>query len=87
MQTVRRLSPALICVSVTLISSLEAVTELGQKVHELPSPRPALIFGGQAFEQRADLIARIPGVYIDGDMQTIITQIRRMAFQQAEDKQ
>jgi DNA-binding transcriptional MerR regulator len=87
LQTVRRLSPALICVSVTLISSLEAVTELGQKVHELPSPRPALIFGGQAFAQRADLIARVPGVYIDGDMQTIITQIRRMAFQQAEDKQ
>jgi hypothetical protein len=46
-----------------------------------------LIFGGQAFAQRADLIARVPGVYIDGDMQTIITQIRRMAFQQAEDKQ
>jgi methanogenic corrinoid protein MtbC1 len=86
-QTVRRLSPALLCISVTLISSLEAVTELGQKVQELPSPHPALIFGGQAFEQHADLIARVPGVYVDGDMQTVITQLRRMAFQQAEDKQ
>ncbi len=87
LQTVRQLSPALICVSVTLISFLEAVTELGQKVQELPPPRPALIFGGQAFEQHADLIARVPGVYVDGDMQTIITQLRRMAFQQVEDKQ
>ena len=81
MQTVRQLSPALICVSVTLISFLEAMTELGQKLQELPPPRPILIFGGQAFEQRADLIARVPGVYVDGDMQTIIAQLRRMAFQ------
>jgi hypothetical protein len=63
------------------------VTELGQKVQELPSLRPALIFGGQVFEQRADLIARVPGVYVDGDMRTIITQLRRMALQQAEDTQ
>lgn len=81
LQTVRQLSPALICVSVTLISFLEAMTELGQKLQELPPPRPILIFGGQAFEQRADLIARVPGVYVDGDMQTIIAQLRRMAFQ------
>ena len=86
LQTVRQLSPALICISVTLISSLEAVTELGQKLQELPPPRPVLIFGGQAFEQRADLIARVPGVYVEGDMQTIITQLRRIAFQQVEDK-
>ena len=67
LQTARQLSPALICVSVTLISSLEAVIELGQKLQELPPPRPVLIFGGQAFEQRADLIAQVPGVYVDGD--------------------
>jgi len=85
LQTVGQLSPALICVSVTLISFLEAVTELGQKVQELPPPRPVFIFGGQVFEQHADLIARVPGVYLAGDMQTIITQLRRMAFQQVED--
>ena len=87
LQTIRQLSPALLCVSVTLISLLEAVIELGQKVQELPAPRPVLIFGGQAFEQRTDLIAGVPGVYVDGDMQTIISQLRRMAFQQVEDEQ
>jgi methanogenic corrinoid protein MtbC1 len=86
LQTVRRLSPALICVSVTLISCLEAVTELGQKVQELPSPRPVLIFGGQVFEQRPDLIVQVPGVYVEGEMQTIITQLRRMALRHVEDK-
>jgi hypothetical protein len=84
---VRQWSPALICISVTLISSLEAVSELGQRVQELPPPRPVVIFGGQAFEQHADLIARVPGVYVDGDMQTIVTQLRRMALQQVEEKQ
>ena len=87
LQTARQLSPALICVSVTLVSSLGAVTELGQKLRELPPPRPVLIFGGQAFEQRADLIARVSGVHLEGEMQTIITRLRRMAFQQVEDKQ
>lgn len=87
LHTARQLSPTLICVSVTLISSLEAVTELGQKLQELPSPHPVLIFGGQAFEQHTDLIARVPGVYLDGDMQTIIPRLRRMALQQAEDNQ
>jgi hypothetical protein len=70
---------------VTLISYLEAVIELGQKLQELPPPRPAFIFGGQVFEQHADLIARVPGVYVDGDMQTIITQLRRMALKQVEE--
>jgi MerR family transcriptional regulator, light-induced transcriptional regulator len=87
LQMVRQWSPALICISVTLISSLEAVSELGQRVQELPPPRPVVIFGGQAFEQHADLIARVPGVYLDGAMQTNIAQLRRMAFQQVEDKQ
>ncbi len=85
LQTARQLSPALICVSVTLISVLEAVIELGQMLQELPPPRPVLIFGGQVFEQHADLIAKVPGVYVDGDMQTIITQLRQMASKQAEE--
>jgi methanogenic corrinoid protein MtbC1 len=85
LQTARKLSPALICVSVTLISALEAVVELGQKLQELPPPHPALIYGGQVFEQHADLIAQVSGVYVDGDMQIIITQLRRMAFKQVEE--
>lgn len=85
LQTVGQLSPALLCVSVTVISSLDAVVELGRKLQELPAPRPALVFGGQALAQRADLIARVPGVYLDGDMQSIITRLRHMASRQAGD--
>ena len=86
LQTARQLSPALICVSVTLIPFLQEVIELGQKVEDLPPPRPVFIFGGQVFDQRPDLIARVTGVYVDGDMQTIIAELRRMAFQQEVNK-
>lgn len=50
------------------------------------APRPALIFGGQGFEQRTELIALVPDVYLDTDLQTITAQIKRMAFQQVEDQ-
>ena len=85
LQTARQLSPALICVSLTLTSFLEAVIELGRKLQEIPPPRPLFIFGGQAFEQHADVIARVPGVYVNGAIPTIISELRRMAFQQAKD--
>ena len=86
LQTVRQVSPALVCISVTLVSCLEAVRELGEQLQQLPSPRPALIFGGQGFEQHSDLMARVPGVYLDADLQTTSAQIKRMAFRQAENK-
>jgi MerR family transcriptional regulator, light-induced transcriptional regulator len=82
-QTARQLSPALICVSMTLVAFIEGVAELGQKLQHLPQPRPIFIFGGQAFEQHTDLIARVSGVYVHGDMQTIIATLRRMALDQA----
>lgn len=86
LQTIGQLSPTLICVSVTLISCLEAVVELGQQLQELSPPRPIFIFGGQVFEQRTDLIARVPGVYLNADLSSIITQIKRMAFQHVAEK-
>lgn len=87
LQIVRQVSPALICVSVTLIAYVEAVTALGQEIQKLPPPRPALVFGGQAFEQHPHLTARIPGVYAGGNIQTIIAQLRRMVSQQVGEGQ
>ena len=83
LQTVRQLTPALICVSVTITDFVQAVAILGQKLQELS---PVFTFGGQAFEQHADLITQVPGIYLNGDLQTIIAQLRFMAFQRAEHK-
>lgn len=83
LQTIRQLSPTLLCVSATMMSCLEALADLGQRIRALPSPRPAFIFGGQVFEQHPDLIARVPGVYLDGDLQAIIANVKQMALRRA----
>jgi hypothetical protein len=57
---------------------MEAVADLGEKLQKLPLPRPTLIFGGQGFEQHPDVVARIPGVYLDGDLQTIVDFIQKL---------
>ncbi len=81
LQTIKQLSPALLCISVTLNSHVTATIELGQKLQELPSPHPVFIVGGQAFEQHPDLIAHIPGRYLHGNMETIIAQLKQIALQ------
>ena len=79
LQTARQLSPAFLCISITLVSFIEALIDMGRKVQELPAPRPVLVFGGQCLEQRPDLIAQVPGVYLAGEMQAIILRLKRMA--------
>ncbi|HLI06071.1 MAG TPA: B12-binding domain-containing protein [Ktedonobacteraceae bacterium] len=86
LQTIRQLSPALVCVSATLMSCLEALAALGQQLQELPLPCPAFVFGGQLFERHADLIAQVPGVYLGANLQSIIPRLKHMAFQHFEDK-
>jgi len=81
MHTIRELCPKLLCVSITLISYLEAMITLGKRIEALPAPRPLFVFGGQVFEQHPDLIARVPGVYLDTDIQTIVGRIQEMATQ------
>ena len=81
MHTVRELCPKLLCVSVTLVSYLEAMITLGQRIEALPTPRPLFVFGGQVFERYPNLIARVPGVYLDANVQTIIGRIQGMASQ------
>ncbi len=84
LQTIVELSPALLCISVTISSFVAATIELGQKLQDLPAPRPTFIVGGQAFEQQPDTISQISGVYLNGDLETIIAQIKKIALQQIE---
>ncbi len=81
LQTIQQLSPVMLCISVTICSFLGATIELGQKLQELPSPRPIFIFGGHAFEQNPALISQISGIYLNGDLETITAQIKLLAVQ------
>src|SRR5271157_3137449 len=78
LDTIRQMSPTLICVSLTLPNFLEALIDLGHKVQELSSPRPVFAFGGKAFEQHKEFISQVPGVYLNGDINSIVAQLQRM---------
>ena len=75
LQSVRKISPALICVSLTMPAYLSALIELAHKLEELPQPRPVFAFGGQVFAYNSHVIPQIPGVYLAGELKTIVSQL------------
>ncbi|MEO6890367.1 MAG: cobalamin B12-binding domain-containing protein [Ktedonobacteraceae bacterium] len=83
-QTVKQLHPALICISVTIPAYLATLIDLGHQLQALPEPRGILVFGGQAFIQHTHLASHVPGMYISGDLQTTVAQLRRLVLEQAE---
>ncbi len=83
LDTIREMSAALVCVSLTLPNFLDALIELAQRVQDLPQPRPVFAFGGHAFDAHNEFIARVPGVYLSGDIMAIVTQLRRLVIESA----
>lgn len=82
LHTIKQLTPALICVSLTMPAYLPELLHLGQQIHFLPEPRPLLTFGGQAFLQQQQAIQEIPGLYLNGDMREIVIRLRSMILEE-----
>jgi MerR family transcriptional regulator, light-induced transcriptional regulator len=78
LDTIKDLDTTLLCVSLTLPNFLDALIELAHKVQELPAPRPLFAFGGHAFEDHKEFIDRVPGIYLEGDILSIVTQLRSL---------
>ncbi|GAC1433658.1 MAG: cobalamin-dependent protein [Ktedonobacteraceae bacterium] len=78
LQSVRKISPTLLCVSLTMPAHLPALIELAHKLEELPQPRPILAFGGRVFAYNSDMISQVPGVYLAGELNTIVAQLHTM---------
>ena len=78
LQSVRKLSPTLLCISLTMPAHLSGLIELAHKLEELPQPRPILAFGGQVFAYNTYVIPQIPGVYLAGELKTIVAQLQTM---------
>lgn len=84
LKVIQRLSPTLVCVSLTMPTYLSALIDLGRKIDELPTTHPIFAFGGQAFCQFANLIPQIPGTYLEGDMISIVNQLQHLAQGRSE---
>ncbi len=78
LQSVRKIMPTLLCISLTMPAYLSSLIELAHKIEELPEPRPIFAFGGQVFEYNTHVIPQIPGVYLAGDLKTIMSQLHMM---------
>lgn len=77
LHTAKKLSPAAICLSLTLPAYLPALMSLGRQLQLMPEPRPILIFGGQAFSQFPHPETLIPkGVYMNGDLNEITMRLQ-----------
>jgi MerR family transcriptional regulator, light-induced transcriptional regulator len=83
LDTLSELTTTLLCVSLTLQNYLDALIELAHKVQELPSPHTLFAFGGHAFEDHNEFIARVPGIYLDGDIISIVDQLRSLVAESA----
>ncbi|MGZ3618621.1 MAG: MerR family transcriptional regulator [Ktedonobacteraceae bacterium] len=83
LDTIKELNTTLLCVSLTLPNYLDALIELAHKVQELPPPRPLFAFGGHAFDEHQETIGRVPGIYLNGDMVSIVAQLRILVAESA----
>ncbi len=81
LHTIRQLRPTLLCVSVTVPALLATMRDLGRQIEEMSPPRPIFAFGGQVFVEHPQLVGQVPGIYVDGDLHSIITQLRKLAFE------
>jgi DNA-binding transcriptional MerR regulator len=79
MHTIKKLSPAAICISVTLPAYMPALASLGRQIRTLTDVSPLLFFGGQAFCSFSQPEKLIPeGIYMDGDLQEITVQLQSL---------
>ena len=83
LDTIKELNTTLLCVSLTLPNYLDALIELALKVQELPPPRPLFAFGGHAFDEHQEIIDRVPGIYLNGDIVSIVAQLRGLVAESA----
>jgi methanogenic corrinoid protein MtbC1 len=74
-ETIRQLRPQILGLSATTNEAANALIETGQIVEQIDPPRPLFIYGGIAFYDRSDLVGRIKGQYLEGDVRQIARQL------------
>ena len=86
LHTIRQLSPAAVCVSLTIPAYISALIDLGKQIRNTRGPHPTLIFSGRAFLQFPQYIALVPGVYVDGNIAHGAQEIVQLVSSHKNDK-
>ncbi len=74
---IRQLRPRLLGLSATTVEAAHNLTEVGHILGRIEPPVPQFIFGGMAFYERPDLIGRINGMFLDGNIRDITSELAK----------
>jgi DNA-binding transcriptional MerR regulator len=67
-----RMTPALVCVSVTMAEHLTGLLEVAAVVESLRQSRLTLAYSGRVFERHPELRQRLPGVFLGTDLRAAV---------------
>lgn len=81
LHTIRQLSPALVCISLTIADYLTAFIHLARHMQQIQPNRPLLAFGGQGFNGYEEIIPQLPGTYLPGDLRESAERMYEMLHQ------
>lgn len=77
LQTIKKVAPAMLCISLTLPSYLPALIDMATQIRAMPSP-PLFTFGGQVFSHYPSIVQHIPGTYLNGNLREDVVQLKEM---------
>lgn len=75
--TVANVRPVCVALSASLLSSAQSLVELGAQLAHARKPAPLFFFGGHAFEERPELVERVPGQFVGDDMRQAVLTIKK----------
>ncbi|HEX6817877.1 MAG TPA: cobalamin-dependent protein [Ktedonobacterales bacterium] len=75
--TIGAVRPACVALSASLLPSAHALVEFGGRLAHARKPAPLFFFGGHAFEDRPELIERVPGQFVGDDMRQAVLTIKK----------
>ena len=77
-EPVERFKPALVTFSVGSLESAQRLTELQPALRELRAAGSLLAFGGRVFNERPELRAAVPGVYLGRSAKEALAAVQRL---------
>jgi len=78
LQTVARVQPDMVCMSASSVASAEQVALIGAALQTGDEPRPLFAYGGNIFNNRPELRASVPGIFLAEDARQAIETARTL---------
>ena len=82
----RRLAPALVCITTSMVEHMAGMLELCRMVASLNNFRLQLVYSGSVFEKYPEFQARVPGIYLGIELRTAVHRAEQLADLVAPDR-